>query len=90
MEEIMEVYKIEKPNCTCSKCGDGLQRCGYEYIWVCHDSIYSKIVSSLSTYHHDFEFITIAEEIINEKSKHYFVGRTKKEAINNYVNGELL
>lgn len=83
----MEIYKILKPNCTCSKCGDKLQRCGYKYIWVCHDSIYPIIVSSLSTYHYDFEFITIGGEIVNEKSQQYFVGKTKKQAINNYVNG---
>jgi hypothetical protein len=85
----MEVYRITAVDCTCSKCSNGLQRCGYEYIWVCHDSIYPRIVSSLSTYHYGFEFITIGGEIVNEKSQQYFVGKTKKQAINNYVNGEL-
>ena len=81
----MEVYKIEKPNCTCSKCGDGLQECGYRYVWICHNSIYPKVVVSLSTYHYGFEFTTVDGEIVNEKSQQYFVGKTKKEAIHNYV-----
>ncbi len=81
----MEVYKIKNPNCTCSKCGDRLQRCGHKYLWVCHDSIYPKIIGSLSTFHYNFEFTTVAGEIVNEESQQYFVGKTKKEAIYNYV-----
>jgi hypothetical protein len=83
----MEVYRIPAVDCTCSKCSNGLQKCGYEYIWVCHDSIYAKVIKSLSTYHYGFEFITVDGEIIGEKSQHYFVGKTRKEAINNHING---